>query len=129
MSFLFLKLYILQRLEKKEEWEISKNDPRIAAAVVRGIEISGGNETVDGEKVVIPPMTDDEWYKLVRMKEIVFARTSPENKLDIVQQFKKAGNITGAVISDDVHIFYECLLPYSHACQPVDNYMPISLQR
>ena len=38
-------------------------------------------------------MTDDDWNHLVSLKEVVFARTSPEQKLTIVKKFTDAGNI------------------------------------
>jgi sodium/potassium-transporting ATPase subunit alpha len=50
----------------------------------------------------IPPMSEDDWKKLLSMKEIVFARTSPENKLTIVQEFTKAGHVT-AMTGDGVN--------------------------
>ena len=85
-----------------DEASVDKNDPQVGAAVIRGIEISGGSEVVGGKTVEIPPMTEDDWTKLVNMKEIVFARTSPENKLTIVNEFKRAGNIT-AMTGDGVN--------------------------
>ena len=42
----------------------------------------------------IPAMSEDDWAILVRKKEIVFARTSPEQKLKIVKEFTAVGNIT-----------------------------------
>jgi sodium/potassium-transporting ATPase subunit alpha len=42
----------------------------------------------------IPNMTEADWKLLLSKKEIVFARTSPEQKLTIVKEFTKAGHIT-----------------------------------
>lgn len=50
----------------------------------------------------IPNMTDDDWKKLVTKEEIVFARTSPQQKLKIVQEFTAAGNVT-AMTGDGVN--------------------------
>jgi sodium/potassium-transporting ATPase subunit alpha len=42
----------------------------------------------------IPDMTEADWKLLLSKKEIVFARTSPEQKLIIVKEFTKAGHVT-----------------------------------
>ena len=66
--------------------EVKEED--IEAVVVHGSEIANMNE--------------EDWKILVSKKEIVFARTSPEQKLIIVQEFTKAGNIT-AMTGDGVN--------------------------
>ena len=76
--------------------QVSKDDPEIGAVVVRGVEITGSAHEQ------IPPMVEDDWKRLLSMKEIVFARTSPENKLTIVQEFTKAGHVT-AMTGDGVN--------------------------
>lgn len=50
----------------------------------------------------IQNMTEDDWAVLVKKKEIVFARTSPEQKLIIVKEFTKAGHVT-AMTGDGVN--------------------------
>ncbi len=92
----------LARERGVEEHTISKDDPEIGAVVVRGVEISGGSDHVNGKAITIPPMSEEDWVKLIAKKEIVFARTSPENKLTIVKEFTKAGHVT-AMTGDGVN--------------------------
>jgi sodium/potassium-transporting ATPase subunit alpha len=76
--------------------QVAINDPEIGARVVRGVEISGSQE--EG----LAPMSDDDWKALLALPEVVFARTSPENKLTIVKQFTAAGHVT-AMTGDGVN--------------------------
>ncbi|RYH05648.1 HAD family hydrolase [archaeon] len=63
-------------------------DNEVEAVVIHGGEIAG--------------MKDDDWARVVKKPEIVFARTSPEQKLIIVKEFTKAGNVT-AMTGDGVN--------------------------
>lgn len=62
--------------------------PQVKAAVIHGDNI----ET----------MTRSDWKRMARLKEIVFARTAPRHKLEIVKQFQAAGHIV-AVSGDGVN--------------------------
>jgi len=77
-----------QRNIPKEQWKEKIPENEIEAVVVKGSDIPG--------------MTDKDWETLVNKKEIVFARTSPEQKLKIVEEFTKAGNVT-AMTGDGVN--------------------------
>jgi sodium/potassium-transporting ATPase subunit alpha len=50
----------------------------------------------------IPAMTDEDWVRLIAKDEIVFARTSPEQKLIIVKKLTEAGNVV-AMTGDGVN--------------------------
>lgn len=50
----------------------------------------------------IAAMTEEDWTALLAKKEVVFARTSPEQKLTIVQRFTAAGHVT-AMTGDGVN--------------------------
>ena len=55
--------------------------PDIKAAVIAGENIES--------------MTRSDWKRLADMDEIIFARTAPRQKLEIVKQFQAAGHIVG----------------------------------
>jgi sodium/potassium-transporting ATPase subunit alpha len=48
---------------------------------------------VHGEKLEL--LADTDWDRILSQKEIVFARTSPKQKLEIVTRFQKKGHIVG----------------------------------
>ena len=54
--------------------QVDKADKDVEAVVVKGAEI--------------PDMSEDDWKVLISKQEIVFARTSPEQKLIIVKVSK-----------------------------------------
>jgi sodium/potassium-transporting ATPase subunit alpha len=76
------------RLRKVKEEMIPRSDPEVEAVVVKGKDI--------------PDMNEEDWKVLLAKKEIAFARTSPEQKLIIVKEFTKAGNVT-AMTGDGVN--------------------------
>jgi magnesium-transporting ATPase (P-type) len=39
--------------------------------------------------------TEDDWSRVLKHKEIVFARTMPQQKQDIVRELNKLGNVVG----------------------------------
>ena len=47
-------------------------------------------------------LTDDEWALVCQKPEIVFARTTPQQKLDIVERMQRAGHLV-AVTGDGVN--------------------------
>lgn len=65
--------------------DIPLSDPRVGAVVMAGYNIPG--------------LTREQWDVLLSKKEIVFARTSPQQKLQIVENYQRLGNIV-AVTGD-----------------------------
>ena len=47
-------------------------------------------------------LTDAQWMRIVKKKQIVFARTSPQQKLQIVERFQRDGHVV-AVTGDGVN--------------------------
>lgn len=76
----------------------------VAARTRRPIEEVGENEfnavVVHGEK--IDSLTDIEWDNIFWKDEIIFARTSPKHKLEIVRRAQEMGHICG-VTGDGVN--------------------------
>lgn len=48
---------------------------------------------VHGER--LDGLAEGDWDRILSKKEIVFARTSPKNKLEIVTRFQNKGHIVG----------------------------------
>ena len=76
---------------KLSNYDLLKNkelDSEYQAAIFTGSEIEN--------------FTDEDWYRALSHKEVVFARTSPEQKLSIVSNAQKLGNVV-AVTGDGVN--------------------------
>ena len=67
--------------------EVPEDD--VEAAVVHGLDD-------------IPSMNEDDWTTVLQKQEVIFARTSPEQKLTIVDRFTAAGYLT-AMTGDGVN--------------------------
>lgn len=68
--------------------DVSSRDPEIEAVVVTGAELKNYNE--------------DDWNWLLKHEEVVFARTTPQQKLEIVEHLQAKGEIV-AVTGDGVN--------------------------
>ncbi|KAI9503504.1 hypothetical protein BX070DRAFT_239236 [Coemansia spiralis] len=76
----------------------------VAKRTGRPVEEIGEDEydamVIHGEKIA--EMTDREWDLVFRKNEVIFARTSPKNKLEIVSRAQSMGHICG-VTGDGVN--------------------------
>ena len=79
----------VEDLAKQHKVPVSSIDPEKADAVV----VKGSD---------LPNFTDDDWNRVLSKRQIVFARTSPEQKLQIVEQCQNRGEIV-AVTGDGVN--------------------------
>jgi len=59
------------------EEDIPLSDPRVRAVIVGGY--------------ALPALSEEAWRAIVSKEEVVFARTSPAQKLDIVARYQAAG--------------------------------------
>lgn len=50
----------------------------------------------------VDTFTEEQWAKIVQIKELVFARTSPQHKVTIVEHFQQSGEVV-AVTGDGVN--------------------------
>jgi magnesium-transporting ATPase (P-type) len=71
-----------------EEHEIPLSDPRVRAVVRAGPEIKG--------------LTQEQWDEILTKDECVFARTTPQQKLEIVENYQRLGHVV-AVTGDGVN--------------------------
>lgn len=57
------------------------------------IEITGVNKSAIIHGEMIDKFSDREWDKLILLDEVVFSRTQPKHKLDIVKKFQEYGHL------------------------------------
>jgi sodium/potassium-transporting ATPase subunit alpha len=74
--------------DEVEEAAIGYDDTRVQAVVVPGSDIPG--------------LSDADWRAILAKPEVVFARTSPDQKLAIVERYQAAGEVV-AVTGDGVN--------------------------
>jgi len=77
-----------------DEIENLRNDDPIESDELSGSLLLSGTD--------IEKLNKDDWRKITKYKEIVFARTTPEQKLKIVKEFQQDGFIVG-VTGDGVN--------------------------
>jgi sodium/potassium-transporting ATPase subunit alpha len=65
---------------------IKPYDPEDKLRIVKSIVLAGKD---------LQEMNDNQWEQLCQYEEIVFARTTPEQKLRIVKEFQKRKNVVG----------------------------------
>lgn len=64
-------------------------DPENSKRIVKSIALTGAD---------LLHMNDAQWEQLCQYEEIVFARTTPEQKLRIVKEFQKRNNVVGMTV-------------------------------
>jgi sodium/potassium-transporting ATPase subunit alpha len=82
----------VEDIAKQEKIPVSQVDPDKADAVV----VKGSD---------LPDFSDEDWNRVLSKRQIVFARTSPEQKLQIVEQCQNRGEIV-AVTGDGKSFFW-----------------------
>jgi sodium/potassium-transporting ATPase subunit alpha len=69
---------------------IKEYDPEDPMRICKSIVLSGND---------LNQMKDEQWNQLCQYEEIVFARTTPEQKLRIVKEFQKRDNVVGMTVN------------------------------
>ena len=70
------------------EASVPLSDPRVEAVVITGGQVGA--------------LTQDDWDTILSKKEVVFARTSPQQKLKLVENYQRRGEVV-AVTGDGVN--------------------------
>ena len=70
------------------EASVPLSDPRVEAVVITGAQVGG--------------LTQEDWDQILSKKEVVFARTSPQQKLKLVENYQRRGEVV-AVTGDGVN--------------------------
>jgi sodium/potassium-transporting ATPase subunit alpha len=70
------------------EASVPLSDPRVEAVVITGAQVGA--------------LTQDDWDQILSKKEVVFARTSPQQKLKLVENYQRRGEVV-AVTGDGVN--------------------------
>ncbi|KAJ2955278.1 hypothetical protein NQZ79_g8695 [Umbelopsis isabellina] len=93
-----------EAIGRKINLVLSDTKEMVAKRTGRPIEEIGEDEyraiVIHGEK--IDSLTDEEWDNIFMKSEIIFARTSPKHKLEIVKRAQSMGHIVG-VTGDGVN--------------------------
>eukprot|EP00762_Andalucia_godoyi_P004318 ANDGO_05481.mRNA.1 Sodium/potassium-transporting ATPase subunit alpha len=73
--------------------DVLRQTPISESLIEKGIVLHGS---------VIPQLTDRDWFQVLQCKDVVFARTSPKQKLEIVLRSQLHGHVVG-VTGDGVN--------------------------
>jgi magnesium-transporting ATPase (P-type) len=86
-------------IRKKMNFQVTRNGRKISIDVVE--ETESDHAIVHGE--MLPKLSKEQWDELLQKRNIVFARTTPEHKLLIVEECQRRGEIvtvTGDGVND-----------------------------
>ena len=72
------------------EADIPISDERVTSVVIAGY--------------ALPGLSDAQWDTLLAKEEVVFARTSPQQKLQIVEHYQRLGQIV-AVTGECIYVY------------------------
>jgi magnesium-transporting ATPase (P-type) len=72
--------------------------PTLKELESQGLPVSeGGCEAIVVVGTEMQSFTPEDWTRVLKHKEIVFARTMPQQKQDIVRELNKLGHIVGCI--------------------------------